>query len=154
MQKIIISLTIFLLLSLSIISISGCIDTTTKNHTWGEKTISKDLIKIVNSTGEHQNFGGQNFYYVSVTVRNENTNDAMKTELLVEGFDKNGQLVAKESNPYIKTATDETDSGTNENTGSKIPAKSESTFYYLLQDPDNKIVNYTVTLVNAQANYI
>lgn len=151
------SITIILVILISIISISGCLDTSTKNQTWGEKTLSKDLIKIVNSTGEPQSFNEKNFYYVSVTLVNENTVDALKIKLLVEGFDKNGKLVGKNSTPYISSSDEETGSDggdSTENTGTTIPAKSKATFYYLINDPDNQIVNYTVTLVNAQANFI
>lgn len=151
------SITIILVILISIISISGCLDTSTKNQTWGEKTLAKDLIKIVNSTGEPQTFNEKNFYYVSVTLVNENTVDALKIKLLVEGFDKNGKLVGKNSTPYISSSDEETESDggdSTENTGTTIPAKSKATFYYLINDPDNQIVNYTVTLVNAQANFI
>ncbi|MEN6551689.1 MAG: hypothetical protein ABFC34_02255 [Methanobacterium sp.] len=137
-MKIVIHLTVLLLL-ISMISISGCINNTQTNSTWGEKKISLDTIKISDNTTDYRSETNQSRYYVYGYIKNNNPIDAVNPKIKVTTYYSNGTVFAVNDTPYLEPEN--------------LPANGESYFYTRFYDPDSKITKFTVDIVDAKAEY-
>jgi len=137
MQKIVIAVLIVLIVG--IISISGCIENTKANSTWGEKKISLDAIKVSNNTTGNRSERNDSIYYVSGYINNNNPHEAFKVKITVTTFYSNGTVFAVNDTPYLDPKN--------------IPANSESYMYARFSDPDKKIAKYEVKILDAKAEY-
>lgn len=136
MQKVGMIVVIVLLLG---ISISGCINTSETNNTWGEKKISLNAIKISNNTTGNHSETNQSNYYVHGYIKNENPYEAINPKIKVTTFTINGTEFEVNNTPYLEPKN--------------IPANGESFFYARFSDPENKIVQFEVEIVDAKAEY-
>jgi hypothetical protein len=137
MQKLLI--TILILLLLGIVSISGCIDNTKANSTWGEKKISLDAITISNNTTGNRSETNDSRYYVYGYMDNDNPYEALNVKINVTTYTSNGTVFAVNDTPYLNPVN--------------IPGNGQSYFYARFSDPDKKIVRYDVKILDAKAEY-
>jgi len=85
---------ISVLLILFIVSISGCTFKTESDHTFGQKpNATLEDIYIVNSTGDHYDQNGTQYYYVWGYVGNKAGNPASNVEITAKFYDAGGKLV-------------------------------------------------------------
>ena len=122
-----------------IMSISGCIDNTMANNTWGDKKISLDAIKISNSTVNNRSENNDSIYYVSGHILNQNSFEALDPKITVTTYYSNGTVFAVNDTPYIDPKN--------------IPANGKSYFYARFDDPDKKIAKFEVKIVSAKGQY-
>ena len=120
-------------------SISGCIDNTMANNTWGDKKISLDAIKISNSTVNNRSENNDSIYYVSGHILNQNSFEALDPKITVTTYYSNGTVFAVNDTPYIDPKN--------------IPANGKSYFYARFDDPDKKIAKFEVKIVSAKGQY-
>lgn len=131
------SIVMILLLFIAILAISGCTTKTTTNGTFGEKYISKEsLVVSNNTTAEHYNFNGTEYYYIKGYIQNNNKYDAFHVKLNTNVYDVNGNILATNDSAYLNPTT--------------IPANGASQFYVEFKDPDNKIIRYEVKVIDAK----
>lgn len=129
---------IILLLITSLVALSGCTTKTATNGTFGEKSISLDLITISNNTtADHYSYDGTEYYYVEGSLINKNKYDAFNVNLNVTVYDANGNEVATKE-AYLNPKA--------------IPANGVSQFYVDFNDSNNEIVRYDLKVVNASVN--
>ncbi|WP_321422020.1 hypothetical protein [uncultured Methanobacterium sp.] len=139
MKKIISILTI-LMLFICLMTISGCIENTKANNTWGEKKISLDAIKISNNTTGNHSETNESVYYVSGYIVNENPYEALNVKFKVISYDANGTVFAVNDTPYLDPKN--------------IPEYSGSRFYARFSDPDKKIVRFDVKILSAKSEFV
>lgn len=132
-------ISLLILLLILIISISGCIDTTKKNNTWGEKKISLDAIKVSNNTTGNRSEQNDSIYYVYGYINNENPYEALNVKINVTTYYSNDTIFAVNNTPYVNPKS--------------IPANGESYFYARFLDPEKKIARYDVQILDAKAEY-
>lgn len=140
MQENIIPLTIFLVLLIIIISISGCIENTQSNSTWGEKKISIDAIKVSNNTVGNRSEQNDTIYYVSGYVFNQNPFEALDPKITVTTYYANGTVFAVNDTPYVNPKN--------------LPANDKSYFYARFEDPDKKIAKFEVKVLGAKGELV
>lgn len=109
------------------------------NQTWGEKTININAIKIVNSTGDHYEYEGQNYYYIEGYIKNLNDIDAINIQIMATAYDENGTVVATNNTPYLEPKN--------------VPSGGNSYFYFEFLDPENRIVRYELKITAAKHRY-
>lgn len=137
MKKAIISL--ILLLITATIFTSGC-ETKTANQTWGEKKINMTLIELSdNITADHFDADGTSFFYVDGYLLNKNPYDALDLKLKATFYDSQGNVFAVNDTVYIEPKV--------------IASNGASYFYFEIWDPEKKIVNYRVEVIDAQGQY-
>lgn len=132
--------TILILLLLAIIiSISGCTtDKNATNGTFGEKTVSINNITIVNNvTAEHSEANGVNYYYIVGYLKNNNKYDVFNLKMKATTFDAEGKVVAVNDTVYLEPKV--------------IPVNGEAYFGFNFIDNDNRIVNYKLEIISADA---
>lgn len=124
---------IAVLLILSVVLISGCTFKTESDQTFGQKpNATLEDIYIVNSTGDHYDQNGTQYYYVWGYVGNKAGNPASNVEITAKFYDASGKLV-----------------GTNTTTPYRpkiIPPEGQSYYYAGFKDPNKTIVKYELSL--------
>jgi hypothetical protein len=130
---------IFILLTI-IAGISGCTTKTATNGTWGEKKLSLDAIIVSDNTTGNRSITNNTRYYVSGYLINGNPIDALNVKLKVTTYDSQNNTVSINDTPYLNP-TD-------------IPANGNSYFYARFSDPDKKIVNFKVEIVDAKSKLL
>jgi len=131
------SIMIIILLLTIIVAISGCTTKTATNGTFGEKSISIDSIYLSNnSTTGNYTYNGTEYYYIDGYLVNNNSNDVFNVKVNATAYDVNGNVVATNDTAYLEPPS--------------IPDKGVSRFYIEFPDPNNKIVEYDVKVVNAK----
>lgn len=133
------SILIIFLLSLFLISISGCIDNTKSNSTWGEKKISIDAIKVSNNIEGNRSEDNESIYYVRGHIINQNPFEALDPQLKITTYYSNGTVFAVNDTPYLNPQN--------------IPANGKSTFYARFEDPNKQIVRFEVKILSAKGQY-
>lgn len=118
---------------------SGCIDNTKANSTWGEKKISMDAIKVVNSPVGNRSENNDSIYYVSGSILNQNPYEALDPKITVTTYYSNGTVFAVNDTPYLNPQN--------------IPANEKSSFYARFDDPDKKIAKFEVKILSAKGEY-
>jgi len=137
MNKSIIPL-ILLLITLTVFT-SGC-ETKTANQTWGEKKINLTLIEVSdNTTADHHELEGTQYYYVEGYLINKNPYDALDVKVKTTFYDAQGNIFGVNDTPYLET--------------NNLPSNGNTYFFLRIGDPENKIVNYNVEVTNAKAQY-
>ena len=138
MKKIIV---IFIILfTAGLVFTSGCIDTNKTNNTWGEKKISMDAIKVSNSTVGNRSENNDSIYYVSGSILNQNTFEALDPKITVTTYYSNGTVFAVNDTPYLNPQN--------------IPANGKSSFYARFDDPDKKIAKFEVKVLDAKGELV
>jgi hypothetical protein len=130
---------IFILLTI-IAGISGCTTKTATNGTWGEKKLSLDAITVSDNTTGNRSITNNTRYYVTGYLINGNPIDALNVKLKVTTYDSQNNTVSINDTPYLNP-TD-------------IPANGNSYFYARFSDPDKKIVNFKVEIVDAKSKLL
>jgi len=138
MKRISTILTIFLLL-ICFTSLSGCIDNTKINGTWGEKKLSMDAIKVSNNTVGNRSENNDSIYYVSGHISNQNPYEALNPKIKVTTYYSNGTIFAVNDTPYLNPQN--------------IPANGKSTFYAKFEDPNKQIARFEVKILSAKGQY-
>jgi len=129
---------VIIILLMVIVGISGCTTKTATNGTFGEKYISIGSIFISNNTtGDHFNYNGTEYYNIAGYLINNNSNDVYHVKVNATAYDANGNVVATNDSAYIQPNT--------------IAANGISYFAVDFNDPNNLIVNYNVKVVDAKA---
>jgi len=133
------SIMMILLVLTVIIAVSGCTTKTATNGTFGEKNISIDsLIISKNTTADHSNYNGIEYYYIQGYLENNNSNDAYHVKLIATAYDANGNVVATNNSAYLNPTV--------------IPAKGFSFFNINFIDTNNTIVRYDLKVDDAKGN--
>ena len=130
---------IFILLTI-IAGISGCTTKTATNGTWGEKNFSLNSITVSDNTTGNRSMTNDTLYYVSGYLINGNPGDALNVKLKVTTYDSQNNTVSVNDTPYLYP-TD-------------IPANGNSYFYARFSDPDKKIVNFKVEIIDAKSRLL
>ena len=130
---------IFILLTI-IAGISGCTTKTATNGTWGEKNFSLNSITVSDNTTGNRSMTNDTLYYVSGYLINGNPGDALNVKLKVTTYDSQNNTVSVNDTPYLNP-TD-------------IPANGNSFFYARFSDPDKKIVNFKVEIIDAKSTLL
>ncbi|EKF86352.1 hypothetical protein A994_02668 [Methanobacterium formicicum DSM 3637] len=138
MKKISIIIVIFLI-CIYLTSISGCIDNTKANGTWGEKKLSMDAIKISNNTVGNRSEKNDSIYYVYGYVINQNPIEALEPKITITTYYSNGAIFAVNDTPYMEPKN--------------LPANDKSYFYARFEDPDKKIATFEVKVLSAKGEY-
>jgi len=129
---------ISIIIIILIVGISGCTTKTATNGTFGEKTVSSNSIYLSNnSTADIYNDTdtGFQYYYIDGYLVNNNSNDALKVNVIATAYDANGNVVATNESAYLNPTT--------------IPAKGASEFYVDFPDNNSNIVRYDVKIMSA-----
>jgi hypothetical protein len=127
-----------IIIILFIVGISGCTTKTASNGTFGEKNISIDSILISNNTtSDHYEFNGTEYYYVKGYVINTNPYTAFNVKIIATAYDENNNIIAKNSSAYLESST--------------IPDNGFSFFYVGFSDPNKLITKYDVKVVDVKA---
>jgi hypothetical protein len=123
------------MLFLVVVSISGCTTKEAANGTFGEKIVSINNITIVNNvTGEHDEFNGTNYYYITGYVKNNNKYDAFHLKIKATTFDADGNIVAVDDAVYLDPKV--------------VPGKGESFFGFRFVDNNYRIARYELQLIS------
>lgn len=130
---------ILVVLWVCIVSISGCIQNTKANNTWGEKKISLDAIKVSNSTVGNRSENNDSIYYVNGHISNQNPYEALDPKIQVTTYYANGTIFAVNDTPYLNPQN--------------IPANGKSTFYARFEDPNKQISRFEVKILSAKGQY-
>ena len=130
---------IFILLTI-IAGISGCTTKTATNGTWGEKNFSLNSITVSDNTTGNRSMTNDTRYYVSGYLINGNPGDALNVKLKVITYDSQNNTVSVNDTPYLNP-TD-------------IPSNGNSFFYARFSDPDKKIVNFKVEIIDAKSTLL
>ena len=130
---------IFIVLTI-IAGISGCTTKTATNGTWGEKKLSLDAITVSDNTTGNRSMTNDTRYYVSGYLINGNSIDALNVKVKVTTYDSQNNTVSVNDTPYLYP-TD-------------IPANGNSFFYARFSDPNKKIVNFKVEIIDAKSRFI
>lgn len=130
---------IIIFIVVGFLPISGCIENTKSNNTWGEKKISMDAIKIANNTTGNRSETNESRYYVSGYVINDNPYEALELKLRITTFTSNGSVFAVNDKPYVEPKN--------------IPSNSASYFYASFSDPDKNITKYEVKILSAKGEF-
>ena len=133
-------LIVIIILLTIIAGISGCTTKTATNGTWGEKNFSLNSITVSDNTTGNRSMTNDTRYYVSGYLINVNPGDALNVKLKVTTYDSQNNTVAVNDTPYL----DPTD----------IPANGNSFFYARFSDPDKKIVNFKVEIIDAKSTLL
>lgn len=131
---------VILILLTVIAGISGCTTKTATNGTFGEKTLSLDAITVSNKTIGNYSETNDTLYYVSGNIVNQNSIDALNVKLKVTTYDSQNNTIAVNETPYINPKD--------------IPAKGNSYFYASFSDPDKRIVNFKVEILDAKSSLL
>lgn len=137
MNKIIPILSISLILG--VLLISGCIDNTKSNSTWGEKKLSLDTLKISNSTVGNRSEQNDSIYYVSGYISNKNSFEALNPKIQITTYYANGTVFAVNDTPYLDPQN--------------IPGTGKSYFYARFEDPNKQISRFEVKILSAKGQY-
>lgn len=130
---------LILLLITATVFTSGCV-TKTANQTWGEQKINLSLIEVANNTtAEHYEWEGTQYFYIDGYLVNKNPYDALEVKLKATFYDAQGNVVAVNDTPYLEPKN--------------IPANGNTYFYFEYPDQDKKIVNYQVEILSAKAQF-
>ena len=124
---------IILLLIIFTVLISGCTFKKESDDTFGQKpNATIDELYVVNSTGDHYDRNGSQYYYVWGYVGNKGGYEATNVKITIKFFDTNGTLVGT-----ITTAPYDP---------KKIPPEGQAYYYARFKDPNRTISNYTISL--------
>jgi capsule polysaccharide export protein KpsE/RkpR len=137
MNKIIPILSISIILG--VLLISGCIDNTKSNSTWGEKKLSLDTLKISNSTVGNRSEQNDSIYYVSGYISNKNSFEALNPKIQITTYYANGTVFAVNDTPYLDPQN--------------IPGTGKSYFYARFEDPNKQISRFEVKILSAKGQY-
>lgn len=118
---------------------SGCIKTTPTNNTFGEKEISLDALKVINTTTGNYSYEGTNYYYLEGYIKNNDPIDAINVQMTSKFYSANGSVLATNKTVFLNPKI--------------IPAHSESYFYFEIMEPEEMIVNYKIEVISAKAEY-
>jgi len=118
---------------------SGCIENTKVNSTWGEKILSLDSLKISNSTVGNRSEENESIYYVSGSISNKNSFEALDPKIQITTYYANGTVFAVNDTPYLNPQN--------------IPATGKSNFYAKFEDPDKQIAKFEVKILSAEGQY-
>ncbi|CEA12625.1 hypothetical protein [Methanobacterium formicicum] len=118
---------------------SGCIENTNANSTWGEKKLSLDTLQISNSTVGNRSELNDSIYYVSGSISNKNSFEALDPKIQVTTYYANGTVFAVNDTPYLKPQN--------------IPATGKSYFYARFEDPNKQISRFEVKILSAKGQY-
>lgn len=131
-------LIIIIILSIIVAGISGCTSKIATNGTFGEKKVSIDSIVMSNNTtAGYIDHNGTEFYYIQGYVENHNPNDAFHVIIETIVYDKNGNIIATNSSPYLEPVN--------------IPANGYSFFYVSFKDPNQVISRYEIKVTDAKS---
>lgn len=123
---------------MAIISISGCTTKTATNGTFGEKYISINSIYLANNaTADNYSYNGTEYYEIEGYLVNKNPYDIFNVIVNSTVYNANGSEVATNNSAYLDPNI--------------IPANGASYFYVEFNDPNKKIVRYTIKVVNASS---
>lgn len=128
-----------ILVMILIVAVSGCTAKNSTNGTFGDKNISIDKIVIKNSTADHYEYEGMNYYYVEGYILNNNDYDAFHVKLRVKALDENGTVIATNESVYF------------ENEDSSISARGTKYFYAEFEDPNNITFSYQIEIIDAKS---
>ncbi|MDO8870308.1 MAG: FxLYD domain-containing protein [Methanobacteriaceae archaeon] len=124
---------LIILLILFTVTISGCTFKTESDNTFGQKpNATNNDLYIANSTGDHYDRNGTQYYYVWGYVGNNAGNQAPNVQITVKFYSENGTLI-----------------GTNTTAPNKpkiIPPEGQSYYYAGFKDPNKTITKYTISL--------
>lgn len=134
-----IDIIIMFLVFICLTSISGCIDNTKANGTWGEKKLSMDAIKVSNDTTGNRSENNNSVFYVYGYIINNNTIEALDPKIIVTTYYSNGTVFAVNDNPYMEPKN--------------LPANDKTYFYARFEDPDKKIAKFEVKVLSAKGEY-
>lgn len=130
-----------ILIILTIIAgISGCTTKTATNGTFGEKKLSLDAITVSENTTGNRSETNDTRYYVSGYLINGNENDALNVKIKVTTFDAQNNTVAINETPSLDP--------------DDIPVNENSRFYARFSDPDKRIVNFKVEILDAKSKLL
>lgn len=118
---------------------SGCIENTKVNNTWGEKILSLDTLKISDSTVGNRSEENESIYYVSGSISNKNSFEALNPKIQITTYYVNGTVFAVNDTPYLNPQN--------------IPATGKSNFYARFEDPDKQIAKFEVKILSAKGQY-
>lgn len=124
---------------LGIIFSSGCVDNTKSNNTWGEKKLSLDSLKISDSTVGNRSEENESIYYVSGSISNKNSFEALDPKIQITTYYVNGTVFAVNDTPNLKPQN--------------IPANGKSYFYARFEDPNKQIAKFEVKILSAKGQY-
>jgi len=130
---------LIIILLISIIFSSACIENTKANNTWGEKKISIESISISNDTNGNHSEQNDSVYYVNGYLINKNPYEALNVKINVITYYSNGTIFAINNTPYLNPKN--------------IPANGKSYLYARFEDPDNKIVRFDIKIIDAKGEY-
>ena len=115
------------------VSISGCTFKTESDDTFGQKpNATINDLYIVNSTGDHYDQNGTQYYYVWGYVGNKAGNQAHNVQITVKFYSENGTLIETNTTTPYKPKI--------------IPPEGQSYYYVAFKDPNKIISNYTISL--------
>jgi len=131
-----------ILILISIVSLvfsSGCIENTKANSTWGEKKLSLDTLKISSNTVGNRSEQNDSIYYVSGSISNKNSFEALDPKIQITTYYANGTVFAVNDTPYLNPQN--------------IPATGKSSFYARFEDPNKQISRFEVKILSAKGQY-
>ena len=118
---------------LFMVAISGCTFKTESDTTFGQKpNATINDLYIANSTGEHYDRNGTQYYYVWGYVGNKAQNPASNVQITVKFYSENGTLIGTNT--------------TSPNRPKIIPTEGQSYYFTRLQDPNKTITKYTISI--------
>ncbi|MDP3034263.1 MAG: FxLYD domain-containing protein [Methanobacteriaceae archaeon] len=122
-----------IIIILFMVTISGCTFKTESDQTFGQKpnATTNDLY-IVNSTGDHYDENGTQYYYVWGYVGNNAGNQASNVQITVKFYSENGTLIGSNTTTPYKPKI--------------IPPEGQAYYYAGFKDPNKTISNYTISL--------
>ncbi|MDP3484199.1 MAG: FxLYD domain-containing protein [Methanobacteriaceae archaeon] len=122
-----------IIIILFMVAISGCTFKTESDNTFGQKpNATINDLYIVNSTGDHYDRNGTQYYYVWGYVGNKAGNQAPNVQITAKFYSENGTLI-----------------GTNTTSPTRpkiIPPEGQAYYYAGFKDPNKTISNYTISL--------
>lgn len=115
------------------VAISGCTFKTESDSTFGQKpNATINDVYIVNSTGDHFDRNGTQYYYVWGYVGNKAGNQAPNVQIKVKFYSEKGTLIGTNiTTPYRPKI---------------IPPEGQSYYFVRLEDSNKTITNYTISL--------
>lgn len=122
-----------ILIILFMVAISGCTFKTESDSTFGQKpNATINDLYIVNSTGDHFDRNGTQYYYVWGYAGNKASNQAPNVQITVKFYSENGTLVGTNTTAPTRPKI--------------IPPEGQSYYFTRFQDPNTIITNYTISL--------
>lgn len=131
---------VIIVIILLMVVICGCTTKTAPNGTFGGKNLSLDAITVSGNTTGNYSEMNDTHYYVTGYLINGNQIDALNVKLKVTTYDSKNNTLAVNETPYLDPKD--------------IPANGNSYFYASFSDPDKKIVNFKVEILDAKSRLL